>query len=172
MNQYEAMFLFDPTFASDFAKAREEVQRILHRAEAEIVFLEKWEERKLAYEIKGRKRGCYVLVYFKCASDRITGIERDARLSEPVLRILLTRADGITHEQIERFMPQARTVEGERGESPVPPAGREAEDEKADVDAREAVESAPAAAEAAKDLEPGETPPPSEEPTPSVESAE
>ncbi len=111
MNQYETMFLFDPTFASDFGNAKEEVERILKRAEAEIVFLEKWEERKLAYEIKGRKRGCYVLVYYNCAAEKIKGIERDAQLSEPVLRILVKRADGITPEHIAKFMPQARAAE-------------------------------------------------------------
>ena len=111
LNQYEAMFLFDPTFATDFAKAKEEVERVMQRAEAEIVFLEKWEERKLAYEIKGRKRGCYVLTYFKCDSDKIVGIERDAQLSEPILRILVKTAEGVTPEHIAKFMPQNRIAE-------------------------------------------------------------
>lgn len=122
MYQYEAMFLFDPTFASDLGAAKAEVQRILGRAHAEIVFLERWEERKLAYEIKGRKRGVYVLTYFQCEGGKIAGIERDARLSEPVLRALVRRADGVTLEQIERFMPSARRAEetpDEEGGAPV-----------------------------------------------------
>ncbi|HRX86390.1 MAG TPA: 30S ribosomal protein S6 [Phycisphaerae bacterium] len=111
MNQYEAMFLFDPTFAADLGAAKAEVQRILERAHAEIVFLERWEERKLAYEIKGRKRGVYVLCYFKCDGARVAGIERDARLSEPTLRALVRRAEGVSLEQIERFMPAARRAD-------------------------------------------------------------
>ena len=111
MNQYEGMFLFDPTFASDLEKAKQEVQRVLGRANAEISFLEKWDERKLAYEIKGRKRGCYLLSYFTCAGDRITGIERDVRISESILRALFRRADGVSPEHIERFMPQARAAD-------------------------------------------------------------
>jgi len=111
LNQYEVMFLFDPTFASDLGAAKAEVQRILSRAEAEIVFLERWEERKLAYEIKGRKRGVYMLTYFKCHGSKISGIERDARLSEPILRALVKRAEGITLEQIEKLMPQARRAD-------------------------------------------------------------
>jgi small subunit ribosomal protein S6 len=109
------MFLFDSTFAADFSKAKEEVQRILQRAGAEIVFLEKWEERKLAYEIDGRKRGCYVLTYFNCDGSKIVGIERDARLSEPILRILVKKADGITREQMEKYMPHhGRSAEDRR----------------------------------------------------------
>lgn len=105
------MFLFDPTFASDFQKVKEEVERILNRAGAEITFLEKWDERRLAYEIKGRKRGYYVLTYFMCDPLKVDGIDRDARLSEPILRTLIKRAEGITREKIEHFMPQARAAE-------------------------------------------------------------
>ncbi len=110
MNKYEIMFLFDPTFAADGEKVREEIERILGRAEAKITFLEKWDERRLAYEIMGRRRGTYFLVYFDCAGDKITGIERDARLSETVLRILIKRADNITPAVIERFMPTTRVA--------------------------------------------------------------
>lgn len=117
MKQYEMMFLFDPTFASDFQKAKEEVERILKRAGAEIIFLEKWDERRLAYEIKGRKRGYYVLTYFMCDPEKVDGIDRDARLSEPILRTLIKRAEGITRERIEHFMPQSRASDEAEGPS-------------------------------------------------------
>ncbi|MCB9850751.1 MAG: 30S ribosomal protein S6 [Phycisphaerales bacterium] len=111
MKQYEAMFLFDPTFAADFGPAKAEVERILGRANAEITFLEKWEERKLAYEIQGRKRGVYVLCYFKCDQSKVVGVERDAQLSEAILRILVKTAEGITNEQIQRYMPTGKRAE-------------------------------------------------------------
>jgi small subunit ribosomal protein S6 len=109
------MFLFDPTFASDFQKVKEEVERILNRAGAEVIFLEKWDERRLAYEIKGRKRGFYVLTYFNCDPLKVDGIDRDARLSEPILRTLIKRAEGITRERIEHFMPQSRPADETEG---------------------------------------------------------
>jgi small subunit ribosomal protein S6 len=117
LKQYEMMFLFDPTFAADFQKVKEEVERILKRANAEIIFLEKWDERRLAYEIKGRKRGYYVLTYFQCDPLKVDGIDRDARLSEPILRTLIKRAEGITRERIEHFMPQSRPAEESEGAS-------------------------------------------------------
>ena len=102
MNQYEAMFLFDPTFGSSFEACEAEVRRVMERAEAEVVFCRKWDERRLAYRIKGRKRGIYVLVYFKAASEKIVGLERDAQLSENVLRVLILRADDVSPEVMER----------------------------------------------------------------------
>ncbi len=54
LNLYEAMFLFDPTFAGSFENCEAEIKRIMDRAEGQIVFLRKWEERRLAYKLKGR----------------------------------------------------------------------------------------------------------------------
>jgi len=102
LNQYEAMFLFDPTFGSSFENCESEIRRLMERAEAEIVFCKKWDERRLAYKVKGRKRGLYVLVYFKAAANKIAGLERDCRLAENILRVLIVRADDITAELMEK----------------------------------------------------------------------
>ncbi len=109
LRQYEGMFLFDPAFAADFAKAESEVRRILDRAEAELVFCRKWDERRLAYEIQGRRRGTYVLTYFKCGVDALPGIERDVRLSEHVLRVLVLKAEHMNQERMAEFAPERRT---------------------------------------------------------------
>lgn len=105
MNQYEAMFLFDPSFGTAYESCEQEIQRLMGRAEAEILFCRKWEERRLAYRIRGRKRGVYVLTYFKSHPSRIVGLERDATLSEHILRLLVLRADEVTSEDMERACP-------------------------------------------------------------------
>lgn len=123
MNQYEAMFLLDPTFGAAWENCEAEVRRILGRAEAEIVFCQKWDERRLAYKVKGRKRGVYALTYFKAGADKIAGIERDAQLSENVLRVLVLRADDITPDRMEKALvhakerPQTEGMEGDMGGS-------------------------------------------------------
>ena len=101
MNQYEAMFLFDPTFAGSFENCEAEVRRLIGRADGEVIFCRKWDERRLAYKMKGRKRGVYVLVYFNGPPDKIGVLERDVQISENVLRILVLRAEGVTREMME-----------------------------------------------------------------------
>jgi small subunit ribosomal protein S6 len=96
------MFLFDPTFAENYANVEKELERVMGRAGAEIIVAGKWDERKLAYEINRRRRGCYVLVFFRAESDRIAGIERDCQLSEPILRILILSAEGVPPEWMEQ----------------------------------------------------------------------
>ena len=117
MNQYEAMFLFDPTFGTSFENCETEVRRILGRAEAEILICRRWDERRLAYKIKGRKRGVYVLVYFRAPPTKIGPLERDAQLSENILRVLVLRAEGLTPEAMEKAFTTRAAETEEGGES-------------------------------------------------------
>lgn len=112
MNQYEAMFLFDPTFGASHESCEAEIRRlVVDRAGGSVVFCRKWDERRLAYKVKGRKRGVYVLVYFTAPAEKIAGMERDAALSEHILRVLVLRADGMTPELMEK-------AASSRGEEP------------------------------------------------------
>lgn len=104
MKTYEAMFLLEPSLSGDFAAAEAEIRRILDRAEAKVLGIRNWEERKLAYSIGQNKRGLYVLTYFEAAADKIAGIERDVQLSEKTLRVLILRRERMTAEQIEKAM--------------------------------------------------------------------
>ena len=74
---------------------------ILERAGAELVAIQKWDERRLAYDISSNKRGLYILTYFKSDRSRIPGIERDCNLSELMLRSMILRAEHVPAEEIE-----------------------------------------------------------------------
>jgi small subunit ribosomal protein S6 len=97
---YEGMFLFPQTVAADLQGAADHVLEMLSKGNAELISLCKWDERRLAYDIKGNKRGVYFLVYFKCEASQLAAIERDTRLSEKLLRSLIVRADHVTPEQM------------------------------------------------------------------------
>lgn len=107
MNTYEGMFLFPQSATGNLQDAVDHLNGILERADAEMLAFSKWDERRLAYEIKGNKRGVYFLTYFKAPSDKIAGIERDCNLSEQLLRFLVLRADNVTDEQIQAADGQA-----------------------------------------------------------------
>ncbi len=97
---YEGMFLFPQTVAADLQGAADHISEILAKGDAELISLCKWDERRLAYDIKGNKRGVYFLTYFKCDGSKLAAIERDARLSEKLLRSMIIRADHLTAEQM------------------------------------------------------------------------
>ncbi|HBG78227.1 MAG: 30S ribosomal protein S6 [Phycisphaerae bacterium] len=103
---YEALILVDSAEAiADWQGINDHIKKILDRSEVEIVSMRKWDERPLAYEIEGKKRGTYILVYFNCATEKLTVIERDFQLSERVVRALILRGDHITKEDMEKDTP-------------------------------------------------------------------
>ncbi len=98
---YEAMFLLGQAVAADLGGAVAHINEVLARGHAEVVALKKWDERRLAYEIKGQKRGTYILAYFKAEAKNLAHIERDCNLSEKLLRTLILRADHLTVEEMQ-----------------------------------------------------------------------
>ena len=103
MKLYEAMFLVDSEqAASDWDGVNDVIQKMLQKADAEIVFKDKWDDRKLAYEIKGKSRGTYILCYFRADGQKIREIERAVQLSERIMRVLILRAEGMSQEDVER----------------------------------------------------------------------
>ncbi|HYE63466.1 MAG TPA: 30S ribosomal protein S6 [Phycisphaerales bacterium] len=98
---YEAMFLIGQNVAADLTGVIQHINEILARGNAEVIAMRKWDERKLAYEIRGQKRGLYILVYFRAPGPDVAHIERDCNLSEKILRALILRADHMTGEQMQ-----------------------------------------------------------------------
>jgi len=113
------MFLVDSSLAgSDWDGVLQTIKSILQKAEVEILWLQKWGEKKLAYEINHKARGTYILCYFRADGGRIRDIERDVRLSERIMRVLILRADKHMAEQIERQLSQSTAAGAGPGPTP------------------------------------------------------
>ena len=111
---YEAMFLVDSAQATaDWDGTVAFINNILARAEAEVVVLRKWQERKLTYDIQHKGRGTYILCYFKADGRKIGGIEKDVLLSEKVMRVLILTTEDRPADLIEKDI---------KGEIQAPPA--------------------------------------------------
>jgi len=103
INEYEGMFLISQGEAADFGGVIEHINHLFERAGAEVIAMQKWEERRLSYEIDKQKRGVYILTYFKAPAENLQAFERDCNISERVLRVLVTKADHLTLEEMQAF---------------------------------------------------------------------
>jgi small subunit ribosomal protein S6 len=93
-NVYECMFLLDTNkVAGDVSAASKQLQGILERNQAELLASRPWDERRLAYPIKGHKKGLYYLTYFRTEGKNVASIERDCALNEMILRSLILHVD-------------------------------------------------------------------------------
>ncbi len=110
IRQYEGMFLFPQAVTADLAAATDHVRESITRHGGEIVSLVKWDERRLAFDIKSNKRGVYFLAYFTAPTSAIVSIERDCTLSERMLRALIVKADHLSMDQMKDAEGQARLI--------------------------------------------------------------
>src|SRR5262249_11541389 len=91
-NVYECMFLLDSNkVAGDVTAAANQLQSILEKHHAEILASRPWDERRLAYPIKGHKKGLYFLTYFRREGKTLIKTDRDRPLNETALRSLTLR---------------------------------------------------------------------------------
>ncbi|MGR3311639.1 MAG: 30S ribosomal protein S6 [Candidatus Brocadiales bacterium] len=123
--KYEGMFLIDNTQANkDWDAVVKHVHEILQKHNAEILSTEKWGEKKLAYKVKGQKRGTYLLISFNAPPEAITHINHDCILSEIILRCLIVSDLAVVEVPPVKEEEKATTQESE---SPTPIAEAETE---------------------------------------------
>ena len=104
--QYEAMFLFPPPGVVDFDAMIKNAQGMIERHGGKILLIKKWDERKLAYEVKKQKRGTYIVAYYQGPGASVGAIERDVNLSEDILRVLITDASHLNEKEMNAVEPQ------------------------------------------------------------------
>ena len=131
---YEAMFLLEGG-VTDLQAASAPVAEMLSKVEAETVALKPWDERRLAYEIRGQRRGLYVLAYFKSDPERIVELEHNCKLDERILRLLVLRRETVTDEEVAAETPAARAAaRGELGVEGAAPAEAPVEADRAIIE--------------------------------------
>ena len=121
VNTYEAMFLLGAGHASDLDNAIKLVRGIIERHEGKIIVLKKWDERKLAYEIRSEKRGLYIIAFFTAPPQAVSPIVRDVELSDDILRVIVTKADHLNAEEMAAVEPQPIIPREERSGWDRPP---------------------------------------------------
>lgn len=107
--RYEAMFLVESGLASrDWDGTEKQLKEIVEKSGATILSCGKWDERKLAFEIRSAKRGTYWLCYFRSPTDAPGKIRRSTALSEMVLRGMVLALDEA--EEVPQDVTTRRTT--------------------------------------------------------------
>jgi small subunit ribosomal protein S6 len=93
MKIYETTVVFDPGLEE--ARINEEVDRLsqtITQAGGEVLDVQRWGKRKLAYIVRKRRDGSYVHVKHQSPPGLIADLDRRFRLNESVLRHLTVLA--------------------------------------------------------------------------------
>ena len=96
MNNYETLFILDPEIPEE--EIDSEIGRIkgyVEKTGANVVDLDRWGVRRMAYEVRKKRQGFYVLMTFLANSSSIQDIDADFKLDQRILRhIIVRREDG------------------------------------------------------------------------------
>jgi small subunit ribosomal protein S6 len=115
---YEAMFLVDTADAAgNWQGVTNLITGIIEKRGGVIESLKKWDERKLCYDINKLSRGTYILVYFNADPSSISAIERDVKLTEDIIRVMILRADFMNEDDISKETPLEKEARLEKEEA-------------------------------------------------------
>lgn len=112
---YEGMFLLDSNKAAvNWDESVAHVHSILTKHNASIVASRLWDERRLAYPIKGHKKGTYLLTFFKAEPTQLAAITHDFRLSDLVIReLIMKQFPKLVDHLVNQAMNSSPNVEAE-----------------------------------------------------------
>jgi ribosomal protein S6 len=131
MKLYEGMFLLDnQVVRADWNAAKAVVTGALTKHGARVKTARRWDERRLAYPIQGRKRATFLLAYFEQDGAGSLSLRRDLEIDERVLRYLIRGAEELPEGELEKS--QAELVAG--FQIPPMPGDDDAVEETVEVD--------------------------------------
>jgi small subunit ribosomal protein S6 len=92
--KYETIFILDPDLEESAAQsAIEKIKGVLTQGKGEILKVEDWGKRKLAYEVKKKSKGHYILIHFSGAPALLSELERNYRVMDAVIKFQSIRLD-------------------------------------------------------------------------------
>ena len=103
MTKYETTFILEPGF--DDGRINEEIERVsqwIRDLGGEVLEVQRWGKKRLAYEIEKKRDGIYTLMLYQAAGATVKELERRLRLNESVMRVLT-----VVHVPPELTVPKA-----------------------------------------------------------------
>jgi len=132
---YEIGFILNPEVSEEQTRAiLERIEQIVARYDGQVLKVNQWGRRKLAYPIEHHRDGFYVFIDTILTPETVAELDRTLKVSEEVLRHLIRRRDPKTvQKEREARMaaaavpapaaPEVETGAEPEGEVPAPAGG-------------------------------------------------
>ncbi len=119
LRKYESFFIVDPDLPEDaYQSVSQKFRGVVESGGGTVLTYAPWGKKKLAYPVKKKSYGYYVLMEFASGPDLIAELERTMRIDERVLKFITVKLDDEFDPEKER--DRQRPV-------PMPPADDEDE---------------------------------------------
>lgn len=149
MRKYETFFILDPDLPDEVNTAVDDkLQSVIGSNGGTVLSCVPWGKRKLAYPVKKRIRGHYVLMEYAGGPELVSELERNMRLDERVLKFITVKLDDRFDPEKEEARRASAASASDEGKEEVPSLESPApEDVSKEVSEGGAEEDAPEAEE-------------------------
>lgn len=94
VRQYELMIILDPSQDErTVAPSLDKFLEVVRKDKGDVVKVDVWGKRRLAYPIDKKEEGIYAVVDLKCESATVLELDRVLNLNDGVLRTKVLRLD-------------------------------------------------------------------------------
>ncbi len=94
VRSYEALYIVNPDLQDENIQAiMDKYKAVVEEQGGEVTDVNRWEKRRLAYEVKGLREGIYILMNFKSESSASKELDRRFRIADDVMRHMITLAE-------------------------------------------------------------------------------
>jgi small subunit ribosomal protein S6 len=131
---YEGMFLLDSNrYARDARGVSGQITQLLEKFGGEVLVSRLWSEQRLAYSVKGQRKGTYWLTYFRMDGSEISKVRRESQRNNNILRTLILSVDErLADTLVQHAAANAAAAPSAPPKTDAKPAKREQRDEKAE----------------------------------------
>ena len=96
MQTYETLFIVHPDLEeSAIDSTIEAIQDVITSGGGNILKVDKWGRRQLAYTIQKKQEGYYVLMYFEAPPNLIAELNRRYKLTDAIMRNLVVQLNAV-----------------------------------------------------------------------------
>jgi small subunit ribosomal protein S6 len=94
MTVYETICILKTSLTDEeMGKLIAKVRGFIEKAGGEILKMENWGKKKMAYEVRKEKKGAYVFFRFRGPSPVVSELERQYRLEDAIIKFLTLKCD-------------------------------------------------------------------------------
>jgi small subunit ribosomal protein S6 len=92
--EYETIFILKPDVTNDaIGQANTKIRHVIEAGGGQLLKVENWGRRKLAYEVKKQLKGIYVFFNYLGGAGLVEEVERNLHLTDTVIRYYSIKAD-------------------------------------------------------------------------------
>lgn len=120
MRKYETILIIHPDLSEEDSKGLiEKVRGIIQSLQGEVLKIEEWGNKKMAYEVKKMSKGYFVLLHFMGTAQVLAELERNLRLTDAVLKYQTVRLDEKEEKIAQKLSGKKISEKEEKAESQI-----------------------------------------------------